>query len=994
MLMPGKLLRAENAVFLKAGEIRKRNGYVALAQDILSSTTISSGQRLASLGSELLLLSHGELFSWASGTQKWIDKGTLSPVTLATSPVVRNSYQQSNPDMALANGTVVYAWTDARGGVWAGIFDDATGAALLPEQQLHASGSNARCIAIGLNLVVLYLVTTGGVTSLRTRTVPLSNPSTFSAEKTLLVDGNITAANQHLDVCASAFSNAAAFAYNALGGNVRIGYVLSDGSLGSVLNGGVPAAISLAESADSSIAIVEETTTGDLYVLYSNTVATRMAAFTGATLAAKFAAKNIEALATVVNVTGVFDASDHLQTFYEVTAASPGNHVIRVASWTPAGAAINAPADLRRSVGLGGKAFLHIDSGVHVIGVHDSTVGAVEGFQNTYFLFHVSGRIEARMQPGQAGKIQSNQIPSVVAKDAADFYTIFQQRTKFVTEGNTSYSLLGITRETITFGGGAYRTVEFGAALLIAGGVVGEYDGGLSVIENGFHLYPENVTVAVTGGGVALEIGVRQIMFCWEWVDNKGQEHRSTPSVPLSFETTLIGETATFTVPTLRLTDKRAPRTNVVLAAYCTEAGGDIFYKIPNSPATDPQASPVYNDPTVDTVTFVRTIADVDILDFEVVYTQGNILGNDAAQAAAQIFVSQNRAFLLSAENRRRFYYSKKFQIGEAPAFSDYLYVDVDPNGGDVTAGFIMDSNVVIFKERQIEIMSGDGPDDGGNNDTFSSPVLVTTDVGCINPDSIALVPDGLVFQSNKGMYHLSRSLSVTYKGAPVEDYTLGIDITSATLVEAASEVRFTTSAGPTLVWNYFFDLWSVFTQQPAVHAFVWPEAGAFTYVTAAGKVLVETDGYFLDDDQAIHMLLETAWIKLAGLQGVQRVRSATFLGEFFQNHLMEVQIAHNYQDYSQEWHPWDTSLAMNQDVFGVDTPFGSPIGDPFGGVGESVYQFKVPLKRQKCQSVRFLIQDLGSSVGQAYSMTAIALEVAKKEGSFRVPASKIAGSR
>jgi len=52
-----------------------------------------------------------------------------------------------------------------------------------------------------------------------------------------------------------------------------------------------------------------------------------------------------------------------------------------------------------------------------------------------------------------------------------------------------------------------------------------------------------------------------------------------------------------------------------------------------------------------------------------------------------------------------------------------------------------------------------------------TEPSLIPTDTGTINPRSIVLTPMGIMYQSEKGIYLLDRSLQVSYIGADVEAY-------------------------------------------------------------------------------------------------------------------------------------------------------------------------------------------------------------------------------
>ena len=106
-----------------------------------------------------------------------------------------------------------------------------------------------------------------------------------------------------------------------------------------------------------------------------------------------------------------------------------------------------------------------------------------------------------------------------------------------------------------------------------------------------------------------------------------------------------------------------------------------------------------------------------------------------------------------------------------------------------------MDEKLVIFEDDRIFYLTGSGPNATGQQNNFSDPQLVTSDVGCSNTRSIVQTPKGLMFMSNKGIYLLDRGLSTHYIGAPVEAYN-SLTITSAILIQDENQVRFTASDG------------------------------------------------------------------------------------------------------------------------------------------------------------------------------------------------------
>jgi hypothetical protein len=116
----------------------------------------------------------------------------------------------------------------------------------------------------------------------------------------------------------------------------------------------------------------------------------------------------------------------------------------------------------------------------------------------------------------------------------------------------------------------------------------------------------------------------------YKWTDNTGRDHRSTPT-PVALEVDLTASTdvqaVKLQVPTLRVTNKE----NVVIEIYRTEDDGVEFYKV----TTD--ASPLENDTTVDSVTFVDTVSDEDLISRELLYTTGGVLENISAPASSLI---------------------------------------------------------------------------------------------------------------------------------------------------------------------------------------------------------------------------------------------------------------------------------------------------------------------------------------------------------------------
>src|SRR5262249_55406845 len=113
----------------------------------------------------------------------------------------------------------------------------------------------------------------------------------------------------------------------------------------------------------------------------------------------------------------------------------------------------------------------------------------------------------------------------------------------------------------------------------------------------------------------------------------------------------------------------------------------------------------------------------------------------------------------------------------------------------------------------------GKGTNALGQSNDLTAPALLSSDCGCIEPRSVVVVPDGIMFLSAKGIYLLNRKEEVIYIGGPVDYWTSNYTAcTSARMLPSAREVRFvmTTPKAPLvtpacvdLVYNYNDHLWT-----------------------------------------------------------------------------------------------------------------------------------------------------------------------------------------
>jgi hypothetical protein len=221
---------------------------------------------------------------------------------------------------------------------------------------------------------------------------------------------------------------------------------------------------------------------------------------------------------------------------------------------------------------------------------------------------------------------------------------------------------------------------------------------------------------------------------------------------------------------------------------------------------------------------------------------------------------------------------------------------------GPITAIKALDDKLVVFKRDAVYIVTGQGPDPTGQNDSYQ-PSSVALGVGTTNPQSIAVVglgSPGVIFQSTSqraGYFLLDRGTSLQYIGAQVQQYNEAA--TAAILVPDQSQVRFYTASGRTLVYDLVGQIWSTFTGQPALHAACWAGAYAAYARSATADVVVEdpTGATYLEAGTQYGMHVATPWIQLSSLNGFERFFRIQGVGLTVGAHTLRVRLCQNFDD-------------------------------------------------------------------------------------------------
>lgn len=1014
-VVPGKLLELENGVFISPKEIKKRYGNVALSSKIENSQeltfkntvgeNVTSGNFITNFTNEIILNDNFNLYSYSQGLDSWIYKNKNTISGLEVSPILRDTNSQFIPDSAYnPTGLQMFAWEDdSDDNSRLSIVDNETGQIIISSQLISPTGAGKtvkpKCIYINGFLTVFWLDNSVNMTMyyMKYKDGVFNSPVVFAS------DINVT--NNNYDVLVS--DNKIYITYNSTGNSIKTTYLTSQFS---------PSAIDtlVGVNANNCVTLFSDNFNSNVWLAYSNSTNTSMMVYNNTLDNIVLSPVEISVFTDIYNITGAVYEGE-VSVFYDRLGSVDVNGkysdaTIYVTNGTLTGSTyVEATRqDFLKSVALHSKAFnIEFDDVYipHVTVIHDAYL------QPTYFLCNLYNNIPSnitfsvanvvsKIAHSVAGSVPSKKssLSAVNILDSGLYQTpilqkdlLFTLSTPNTNSGTSTYSQTGIMSAEFNFAKTNPITANLGQNLHIGAGILSMYDGA-TVVEHNFHLYPENIsaTQSTTGGSIAP--GTYGFQVTYEWSDNQGQLHRSAPSPVLSVVVPSGTSTNSIelTLPTLRITAKK----NVNIVVYRTAANGTVYYRL-NSPL-----NPITNLIGFNSVTYLDTASDASILANQQLYTTGGEVVNSAAPATKFVGEFKNRLILIPDDNSSSYWYSKEVIPGSPVEFSNRFVENIGTTGGPVTAFMQMDGNGILFKENTISYISGDGPSPAGTDNNFTQAANIPSDVGCINNQSLVLMPIGIMFKSHKGIYLLSRDLSVSYIGADVEKFN-EFDVTSAELIAYTNQVRFTLSNKTILVYDYFVNQWSTFTSLDAVSSVVIDNV--FTYLQPNGLALQENQNTFTDNGAAIKLKIVTSWLSLAGLQGFQRIYKALILGKYYGTHKLQIEIAYDFNPINTQRTYFDVTKELNSNIYGQDLTYG--LNSPYGG-NYPTYQWSVSTQKQTCEAIQFTISDVPQSgpyvnnqgntkiaqFNESLSLSAITLECGVKRGTNKLKPSRTGG--
>lgn len=962
-----KLSALKNGTFTEAGGIQKRYPMVSVTGATLTI------RKLAAYNDELIAFTSTEIYSWAPALAGWVSRGTYLAAKVTERQVFNRTTEQTQCDRAELNNVVVYCWYDqsaAFDAVFVAAMDKTSGAVIYEPVSLGSTTMRPRLVA--LNSKILFVMQDDTATTLSCKALDVSTAALFRSTAEGAFTTISTDFSSNFDV-AKLSSTSAVVVWRLNSATTSYGYASVTEGLTVTASTKVrpctgPIGVAVTAAQDK-IAVIRQDTASTIKgdILTSGFVDSQVSKVISGSSAANRLA---------VAFRSVTNSSEYrCYAFWsDSETATAATNYITGYNYVDTAGNVGAAATFKNRLGPVSKAFDHNGSVYVWLSFIQTASGTDYQVQNTNFLYRDDGLLVAKATPSLAGGIESagGHIASVQSLGSNTFaFASIDRRIVPAGSDGLVYADRGIREVVFTFDSNeARRTVQLGKTLYITGGQVMQFDG-QGATEVGFHIAPGYLAATDSTSGSGLVAGSYTYIASLRWDNAKGEIDRST--VVSSSTVSMANNDATINFGNVNTTLKAAAQSR-------SEATMEIW-RTPVNPSTDspyylvtskdPNATGSngfrYNDATGGAGSALTdALPDTTLIGLEAWGESGGVLENLAPPPATVIASDQDRLYLAGISyDPNLIWYSKTRGEGQIAAFHDALTVTLPATGGDITAMAVLNENLVVFKENAVYVLQGSGFDNLGGGSNFTVRLLAS-DVGAQSAETVAVLPRGIMFMSDKGWFLVDRGFNVTFIGAPVEDYNSDTFL-AVHVLETQHQVR-CLSSSRILVWDYLADAWSEWEEASRVDAAIWQNS---YYVASTTTLLKEATSH--GTDVTYSLSLTTAWINFGDLLGFKRFTYGEILGEYRSAHRLKIEL---FKDY-------DDSTAFQTILWTVSpTTVGGPL------------QAEINPSIQKLEALKIRITDIatGSSnppTGEGYKITGLALDFGFKKGLHRLPAAQ-----
>ncbi len=971
----------ENGVFTKQGSVKKRAGYSEIPSYTATGTLDGNSRGLLAWGDSLALVTDNCIYS-QDDHGLWSNRGRYLATTYRDREVAYANKNQTAADVAVTNGVACVVWKYATNSLYFQCFDSETYAPLCAATVLaSANADHPSAIAINDTILLCY-----------------SNTSTNAVDARLIQTGTLQASVATASVVTIASDLAATRRWAICAGAPGEAYLAweADGSVSTATRdtGICLAAFNQAggilRTAIVAAATVPTCPPGVFYNEFTGVVlvAWTLASFHGYR---EYTGTTMSAVASAVDLGDQVDRVACGPDVAMFETSNTSNSSVKLYRVT------QSLATTVRHAHLASHGFYQYEIPCVML-AHQSQ----SGIQNSYYLYSYLGEcLGAMFQSIANDRVSSHELPHY----SNGYMALGFKRQLSIDNFVAQYAHTGI--RLVTFDTtGAVSSAEHGNSSYASGCQLWQYDGD-GTFEAGFHMFPDVAAGGTCTAGDGGTIGPftqraagsnltdatqYNYRFYYEWYAANGELIRSA-YMQRAVTTSIASCRMEIVIPTLRhtlksVTHSKAAEVSIVVYRDSGNSGGLVFFRVSSPDPSTAGATNGYlaNSFSADTVTFVDDIADGtasgQLETFERDYGSEAILINAPIPGPELVVANADRLFIAGGGVPRGVVLpSKTYQPETSAGFSTEL--QLTPVGDDVTGLASVNGAVVVFTEDEIYAAPGPGQDNTGGGPPYV-PERVTTDVGCISGASVVEFPQGLMFQSSKGIYALGQDFDVGYIGAPVERYN-DQDITGAHVIPDTNQVVFLSSEGTTLMYDYLYGQWGTFKHHEGLAAQRYDND--YVYVRNDGAVWVRTPDAYTDAGSPIILRVRTGRFRPQGLQAWFKLRTVSVLGEYKSPHDLRVRLFYDRETSYSEERVFDVEAILPIDDFGDGDPFGDE--DWFGGTnGRQDYNFMIDSRRMKCSQFAIEFSDIISeSAGASFELTELLIEFSVQRGPNRMPA-------
>ena len=410
---------------------------------------------------------------------------------------------------------------------------------------------------------------------------------------------------------------------------------------------------------------------------------------------------------------------------------------------------------------------------------------------------------------------------------------------------------------------------------------------------------------------------------------------------------------------------------NISIELYRNDGeGGSVFYragavKLDNSPKN---MYVTFKDRPTD----YGKIAESGL----VIYTQGGAPANGFIGSCTDLIRHQNKLFAAGIDDK--VFLSLPIKEGSTPVFPATVPFVVGLSGepSKITAIESNLDHLLIFTEDNGYYTTGSGPNAIGEG-SFRPPRLFATDqgakLGAAHTDS----PLGVFYQTDRGIYLVSRDMSVAYIGAGVED-TIGSnravsmirhDDDSSVRIMLQADSPSATGTDVYCIYNYYLKQWHTFGIAYTDTKFqvdeVW-DGLKFVRLTSDGVQFEQDNALFQDHStsgsaQDYNVSIQTGFISATGIMKKDRVYRAMVLGEYIGAHTLTMLVRADYN--------LSTSETFTKTLSSEPT---------------KPYIFRAHLGKQKARAIQVLLVLSGSTAGAEIDGFALEVGIRRDETTFK----------